>query len=131
LRPNEWLHVALSTGPAGMKLYVNGVLVGTNADTTSFAAINNGNQNLVGRGLEPLAPGLLGQLDEVRLWKVQRSAGQIRETLSSRLTGSEPDLFGLLKFDYPAQPGRDATPRAHHGRVVGEFTVVRALPTVL
>src|SRR6266516_6692458 len=30
LKPNLWCHIAAVTGPAGMKLYFNGVLVGAN-----------------------------------------------------------------------------------------------------
>ena len=51
LRKNQWFHLALVTGPGGMRLFVNGELMATTNYTGSFAAIPNFidyDQNLVG-----------------------------------------------------------------------------------
>src|SRR5262249_27465382 len=124
LRTNEWFHVAFITGPGGMRLFLNGVLVGTNAYTGSFATINNNDQNSVGRWITPNPDdaSLTGQIDEFRVWKTQRTAGQIRENMERQLTGNEPDLVGLWNFNDPAQPLRDASPGAHHGKFIGQGT---------
>jgi signal transduction histidine kinase/CheY-like chemotaxis protein/ligand-binding sensor domain-containing protein len=130
LRPNQWFHLALSTGPAGMKLYVNGVLAGTNADTTSFAGLQNGNQCLVGKflGLDTNAPGLTGLLSELRVWRMQRTADQIRANMFKRLTGSEAGLAALWSFSDPSNPGRDAAPGGHTAKLIGRPVLTNVAP---
>ena len=136
LRADEWFHFSLTTGPAGLRLYVNGVLAGTHEDTSSFAALKIRGENWLGRGstsmsITGVAP-LTGQIDEVRIWKVQRTAEQIREALSRKLTGDEPDLFGLWNFDDPNQPGRDASPQGNHGKLIGQgITTNATLPAIV
>ncbi|MSU34159.1 MAG: hypothetical protein EXS36_03425 [Pedosphaera sp.] len=99
IRTNEWFHFAYSTGPRGGQLYLNGVLVRTNSFTGSFAAIPRGDINYLGRDLGRKVrhefDDLVGQIGEFPVWRVQRTAGQIRENLRARLTGSEPGLADL------------------------------------
>ena len=57
---------------------------------------------------------------------------QLRDAMLKKLTGTEPGLFGLWNFDDPAQPGRDASPGAHHGKLMGHATVTNAaLPVIV
>ena len=132
LRPHEWFHIAFVTGPGGMKLFVNGVLAGTNPYTGSFAAIKTGYWNWLGRDLSPNASPITGQIAGFRVWKVERTAEQIRENMFKELTGSEPGLFGLWNFADPANPGRDASPGAHDGKLIGQALVTNAtLPAIV
>jgi hypothetical protein len=128
LRTNEWFHIAFVTGSGGVKLFVNGVLAGTNVYTGSFASLTNNSRNYLGRdgNPEPNLPTLTGQLDDFRVWRVQRTAEQIRDAMFKKLGGAEPDLVGLWNFDDPAQPGRDASSGAHHGKLIGQATVTNA-----
>src|SRR5204862_759645 len=75
LRTNEWFHIALVTGPGGMRLFLNGILVGTNAYTGSFATLDNNSQNSIGRWLsfDSNDKSLSGQIDEFRVWNTQRT----------------------------------------------------------
>ena len=50
LKTNEWIHLAALSGPGGMKLYANGILVGEHTNTASFADIRVTQTNLFGRG---------------------------------------------------------------------------------
>jgi hypothetical protein len=132
LRTTEWFHVALSTGSGGMQLLLNGVLVGTNAFTGSFASFRSGDTNWIGRETAADHPGVIGQIDEFRVWKTQRTADQIRQNMLVKLSGTEPGLFGLWSFDDPADPGRDASPGAHHGKLMGGATTTNAaLPLIV
>jgi hypothetical protein len=74
-----------------MKLYLDGVLVGTNAYTGSFSAFTNGTRNYLGERVTTNDPpsNFKGAMDEVRVWRVARSAEQIRQTMLQRLTGRE------------------------------------------
>jgi signal transduction histidine kinase/ligand-binding sensor domain-containing protein len=126
LRTNEWVHVAAVAGRGGMKLYVDGVLAGTNAFNQGLAAIRGGQNLFLGRSAWEYArdQDLHGQIDEVRVWKVARTEAQIRDHRHQRLTGKEPDLAGLWNFDDPSAPGRDASPAGHHGLLMGQARVV-------
>ena len=139
LRPKEWFHLALASGSGGLQLFLNGVLflngglVGTNAGTASFAAIPNGDKNWLGRDACASTNGasLMGQLANFRVWKTQRTAEQIRDNMLKKLNGDEPGLFGLWNLDDPANPGRDASPGAHHGKLIGQAIVTSAALPVL
>ena len=136
LRSNEWFHIAFVSGSGGLRLFLNGILVSTNACTGSFGSIKNGEHNWVGRDViitnDAAWLALAGQLAEFRVWKVQRTGEQIREAMFRPLTGKEPDLVGLWNFDEPANPGRDASPGGHDGKLIGQGTVTDAsLPALV
>ena len=128
LRTNQWVHVAAVSGKAGMKLYVNGALAGTNEFRGSFAALQSGKYAFLGRSTWENNPSVVedfhGQLDEVRVWKVGRSESQIRENRFKQLVGNEPDLVGLWNFDDPTDQGRDSTRAGHHGKLRGRAKVI-------
>src|SRR5262249_49917870 len=65
-----------------------------------------------------------GEMDEVRVWSVARTEEQIREAMSRKLSGQEPGLVGLWNFDDPANPGHDASPGGHHGKLMGNARTV-------
>src|SRR5262249_52792720 len=75
LAPNVWYQIAGVTGPRGMRVFVNGMLIGTNASSASFNAIA-GTRNLIGARNSGTALGHLvsmeGQVGEFRVWKVPR-----------------------------------------------------------
>src|SRR6185436_2902587 len=73
MRLNEWEHVAVVTGPGGVRLYLNGMLVATNDYTGSLSSM--GGQNyFLGRVNYTRNPACMldVQLDEVRLWSFVR-----------------------------------------------------------
>jgi hypothetical protein len=78
-RLNEWSHVAVVTGPGGVRLYLNGVLVATNGFAGSLSSLG-GENYFVGREnyANPPTEQLDGQLDEVRVWSVMRTEEEIR-----------------------------------------------------
>ncbi|HAV64783.1 MAG TPA: hypothetical protein DCY13_20745, partial [Verrucomicrobiales bacterium] len=121
LRVDRWIHVAAVSGPQGMKLYVDGTLVGEDPFPGSFAAIGNNATNWIGRGLQQndFDDDFNGFMDEIRVWSVARTAEQIRADMNRALTGDEAGLVGLWNFDDPAHAGRDATPHGHDGILMG------------
>jgi hypothetical protein len=136
VRTNEWYHLAAVSGPDGLKLFVDGAVIGTNGYPGSFSTIASTNVNgarfRLGRSVVDGEPFVDGQLAEVRVWKVARTEAQIRDTMFTKLTGNEPDLAGLWNFDDPANAGRDASPGAHHGTLVGNARIVVAtLPSAV
>src|SRR5438046_2981082 len=108
-----------------MRLYINGALVALNTYPGSFSALKNGTFNFLGKTVTQtdLDPPFQGQMANVRIWKVARTEEQIHEAMSRKRTGQEPELAGLWNFDDPANPGSDASPGGHHGKLMGNATV--------
>ncbi len=112
-----WCHMAVVSGSEGMRFYLNGQLVGQNAFGGSFAAIGASGDNYLGKSHWDSNDYFHGQLDEVRVWSVARSEGQIREAMYRSLHGDEEGLYALWNFD--GGKAADQTSRAHHGQLVG------------
>jgi signal transduction histidine kinase/ligand-binding sensor domain-containing protein/CheY-like chemotaxis protein len=124
IKLHNWHHIAGVSGPGGMRLFLDGVMVATNSYTGSFSALRNGIRHYLGqRVTEEDAPtSFVGQMDEIRVWKTTRTEKEIRETLFSRLSGSETGLVGYWNFDDGT--ARDASPGGHHGKLQGNATVL-------
>src|SRR5262249_48876100 len=66
-----------------------------------------------------------GQIDDVQIWSVARSADEIRQDMTTPLTGSEPNLDAYYRFDegqgltaHDLSPNhRDATLAGTHGQL--------------
>ncbi|MHB8520022.1 MAG: LamG-like jellyroll fold domain-containing protein [Limisphaerales bacterium] len=129
---HRWYHLALVTGPGGMRLFLDGVLIGTNAYTGSFAALeDHKGDRLLGVDDDNLAQGLK-RMDDIRVWSVQRTQEEIRENMHRRLTGTEPGLVGWWNFEDPRDPMRDSSTNGYHGKLFGGAGLVTAqLPRIV
>ncbi len=75
LVPGTWQHVACVYDGAEMRLYRNGVLVGTTIGTGAI-----GTSSTVGAGIAQDSPDgddLVGKIDSLRIWKSARSATEL------------------------------------------------------
>jgi signal transduction histidine kinase/DNA-binding response OmpR family regulator/ligand-binding sensor domain-containing protein/protocatechuate 3,4-dioxygenase beta subunit len=128
---NEWVHLAAVSGPGGMKLYLNGVVAGSNPHTGSFAWIGNGERNFLGRSnwrdaLPTRNEDFQGQMGEVRVWKVERTEQDIQENLSRQLTGNEPGLVSLWNFETISNGVvRDLGPGGNDGQLKGNARIAK------
>jgi hypothetical protein len=116
LASNAWQHVAGTFENGTIRLYLNGVLDRTL--TGALTPINSSQPLAFGR--EGNFPGgtFDGRIDEVRLWKVARTGGELAASRRERLSGSEAGLVGYWRFDEgTGQTAYDATGRRHHGRL--------------
>jgi hypothetical protein len=135
IQTGRWCHLAVVTGPGGVRLFVNGVQVAEDAERGSFALLGNGDHNYLGRSnwLGVSGAGddqdFHGRMDEVRVWRAERSEEEIRAGMTAKLTGKEPTLMGYWNFDDEANPGRDLSPHGHHGTLHGQArSEAEALP---
>jgi hypothetical protein len=131
----EWVHVAGVSGKGGMKLYFNGVLVGSDPYTGSFSGLKSGARFYLGETVTTNDPPskFKGAIDECRVWNRARSEAEIKADMFKRLTGTEPGLVGLWNFE-KVENGvvRDATSGAHDGKLIGNARVVEApLPSAV
>jgi signal transduction histidine kinase/CheY-like chemotaxis protein/ligand-binding sensor domain-containing protein/protocatechuate 3,4-dioxygenase beta subunit len=127
LSANRWCHVAAVSGPAGMRLYLNGELVASNSFSGSFGTAGSGREGFLGRSVwRDLFPDqdFKGQMAEVRVWNVERNQEQIRRAMTARLTGGESNLVALWHFDDPANPGRDSSTGGNHAKLIGGAKLV-------
>ena len=128
LKAGEWTHVAAVAGSGGMKLYLNGALVAANPYTGCFKGLGPENPSRLGQTVTEGVDDTPfdGELAEVRVWQTARSQEQIRDNLLKPLTGNEEGLAGLWNFADPANPGRDASPNHHDGKLVGSARAGKA-----
>jgi hypothetical protein len=100
--PSTWYHVAVTydAGTNFMQLYINGTPVGGSgsgnpvgvySETNLYiGAFNDGSQ---------IAYQFDGQIDEVRVWNVARTATEIANNRNCGLTGDEPGLLAYYRFN--------------------------------
>lgn len=113
----QWCHLAAVTGREGMRFYLNGVRVGENRDPGCFAALGDLPNVYLGRSNWRENAFFHGRIDEVRLWRVARSAEQIGAGMAQRASGAEAGLVGLWNFD--GGDGADRAAGANHGQLRG------------
>lgn len=94
----QWFHIAVTSGPQGMALYLNGNLVGTDEYTGGMEQVTGGSYYL-GRSNWPDDKPFQGYMSEFRMWNRQRTQTEIRRTMERRLTGKEPNLVAYWHLD--------------------------------
>ncbi|RMH20862.1 MAG: hypothetical protein D6698_03460 [Gammaproteobacteria bacterium] len=116
LKSKVWYHLACRYNARNRErvLFVNGEQVAKDTATESF----QGTETLyIGRSF---AGFLNGNIDEVRIWNVARSEGDIRANWHRQISGSEPGLVGYYNFaDHDAH---DRSDHGHHGILKGNLT---------
>lgn len=96
----EWMHVAMVHGGGQLSAYKNGVLIGSVASGPTQQPITGAPPRLYFGGLvESSTPYFYeGQIDEVQIWNVARTADEIRRDMYRPLTGSEPGLRAYYRM---------------------------------
>jgi hypothetical protein len=97
LNLGQWYHVAVSYDAVSqeMRLYKNGVLVDS---ALSVANFDSGNNLRLGSFND--AQNLMdGNLDEVRIWNVVRTPGQIKDNMNCSIPGGTPGLIANYNFN--------------------------------
>ncbi len=118
----RWCHVAAVSGPGGMRLYLNGQLIGSDPYPGSFSSVGDGSRNRLGRsnwseGDLMDQPDAVAQIDDFAVWDHERGEDQIRRSLRSGIRGDEAGLVGWWHFDDGTS--RDASKQGQHGRLMG------------
>lgn len=118
-----WHNVAGTLGPAGQLLYVDGVMLGS-ATTTTTSAFDFDTGLRAGYGyIGPNGPltFFAGDIDDIRLWNVQRTAGELAGSRGKTLDPTTHGLQGYWRLDETgsAITAPDATAAANAGTLVG------------
>jgi hypothetical protein len=93
---DQWHHVAGTYDGATFILYLDGVPVASAARTGAIATnsldLVIGNSPTLGRPFD-------GGIDDVRIWNIARTAGQIMDNMNVELTGAESGLVAYYSFN--------------------------------
>ena len=99
----QWYHLAVTWDGTkeSIRLYVNGVSVGTLSHTGNINAtsLSNPTNGLYLGDWGPRGRPLNGVLDEVRVWSITRTCDQISQLRNCELVGNESGLVAYYKFN--------------------------------
>jgi hypothetical protein len=103
LQTGVWYHVAASWDGTkeNIRLYVNGVSVGTRTDNGNISTTGLANPNVsfrIGNWSDATGRYFNGTIDEVRVWSVNRTAEQIKAKMFATGT-DETGLIAYYKMD--------------------------------
>lgn len=96
----NWIHVAVTREGNIGKLYVNGAVVGTNANMTiSPADLGATTQNWIGRSQSSNDPNFIGSVDDFRIYNRVLAAHELKE-----IVGPDPTMITLMGTDIELSP---------------------------
>ena len=96
LKLNTWQHVAGVFDGSNATLYIDGAASGTvNASGRSIATTN---KNLYIGGSNEFYRFFTGNIDEVRIWNIARTSGQINSAMHTDLTGDNTGLAAYYRM---------------------------------
>ncbi len=95
---NQWAHLAATFDGTNSCIYINGILSAFGTNEVSPISVVRTN-NYIGQSAFPADSHANAIFDEVRIWNVARTHGQIQDTMNRPLTGTEPNLVGYWRFD--------------------------------
>ena len=96
LQLNTWAHIAGTYDGTTLKIYKDGIQVGTS--TVNAGAVVAGNIALT-IGARRTDRFFAGKIDEVRIWTVTRTAAELIQGMTTEYCGSVPGLEFYAKFN--------------------------------
>jgi hypothetical protein len=112
---NKWTHIAATYDGASLKVYVNGTLTGTVANTSALPSGVDAwyfGKAASGSNLFP------GTMDEIRIWNSARSQSDINANKNAIISPSTSGLKGYYKLDETSgTSAADATGSGYTGTV--------------
>jgi hypothetical protein len=114
IKLNTWNHIATTFDGSEYELYINGQQI---FSLPSSIELTNGGKLWLGDNTKT---DFIGTIDEVRLWNVARSQGEIQRDLLNTLVGNENGLVGYWQFENTLD---DLTDNGNHGASVGSNDV--------
>jgi hypothetical protein len=96
---SQWVHIAMTYDGTAVRTYVNGALKITTNGTNGITMLATASTPLTMGCNPPIFNCFNGYFDDLRVWKVARSAMQIMDNYTKTLAGNEADLVGYWKFD--------------------------------
>jgi len=121
---DKWYHLAGTYDGEQVAVYVNGVRI----KSGEFAGRMNIDKSdlVLGKGDPECSHGEFfhGDLDEVRIWSVARSAKEIQAAVNTPLNGKEPGLVAYWSFDDGT--AKDVSPNHNDGKLDGKARITQS-----
>jgi len=115
LTPGVWSHIAATYDGATVRIYINGNL--SASGTWTNGVTDSGSPLLIGS--RSGTTFFSGQMDEVRVWTVARTAAQLRESMTRTLAGNEAGLAAYYRLDeLDGNTVYDLTSNANNGTLI-------------
>jgi len=94
---NTWYHVAGVFDGSTLRIYINGVPVGS----APYTGFHTGSPYPLNVGRDPYDTSRLfdGMIEEVRIWNVARTQAQIQTDMTRTLTSTTPGLVVNWRLD--------------------------------
>jgi signal transduction histidine kinase/DNA-binding response OmpR family regulator/streptogramin lyase len=125
LQRQTWHHLAGVSGPDGLRLYLNGILVASNSLPGLASPLGVG-ENLLGWANSLEEPAMAGEVDELLVWRTVRTAAEIAADIASPPGKLTPGLIG--RWDFDADDARDGSLRAASAKLRGQAATRPADP---
>ncbi len=127
IRDGLWHHVAVTFTTEEVNLYVDGLLDGSSSLSGEFSSVSISNTNKLTIGSSSVATtSLIGYMDEVRIWNVARTRGEISSNMNQEIDyrNVPEELVLYLLFDEESGAvARDLSANANNG-VLEEFRTI-------
>jgi hypothetical protein len=114
---NQWVHLAATLQGSNATIYVNGVAVVSINNVPPPNGVLRTNDYIGRSNWDNAYANAI--FDDLRIWNVARTPGQIQDGMCHPLTGTEPNLVGYWKFDeVTGNTAHDATANHRDGTLV-------------
>ncbi|WP_291286977.1 S8 family serine peptidase [Flavobacterium sp.] len=105
IKQNTWHHIAYSVSAANVyTVYIDGVSVPYTSTGTAGASTTNSTSAAYIGNNAGLARGLIGNIDEVRIWAGVRNQATIAANSTTKYIGNEPGLLAYYSFSEGDKP---------------------------
>jgi Ca2+-binding RTX toxin-like protein len=125
---NQWHHFAATKNQSQLKLYIDGMEIGT---ASSSLSINNNTFLWFGfLGQNNPSRYLKGDLDETKIWNKARTQAEIQADMNRQLTGTENGLVGYWNFNEGlGNTVTDSTNNNNNGTIYGATWTTGIVPS--
>ena len=116
LNGNQWYHIAGVNDGGQRRLFINGA----EYDLSGSALNVSSNNNSIRIGSDYGGRYFDGRIDEVRIWNIPRTEGEILASMDTGLSGDEAGLVAYYNFNEGAGDTLfDITGNGHNGIIIG------------
>lgn len=99
IRDDAWHHLAITHGETVASIYFDGVLIGEYSSSVDAAPY--GPVLRLGAWIGGISTDTYfnGEIDEVRIWSIVRTAEEIAEAINCQISGQEEGIFAYWNFN--------------------------------
>lgn len=95
---DTWTHVSMVYDDTTLKIYINGVVVGSTSVPSGYSLANTSPQTFIGNSVFG-GEIFQGDIDEVKIWNIAKTPDQLLATKNCELQGTESGLIAYYKFN--------------------------------